>query len=509
MHKVTSLFVQQWLANFAIKFTPLFEEQERHLINDSRCLGAHDIFCAVNGHHQRGADYIDDALVKGCDLILVECDSPESHGEISLRENNDKQIVAVISFYLLNQRLFDLAKAFYQAPQNDINVIGITGTNGKTSTSQLLARLLQLHGERSAVIGTNGAGNIEQIIPINNTTPGATELHQLLWQFKEQGNKHVVMEVSSHALAQRRVKSDLFDIALFTNLSRDHLDYHQTMDNYAAAKFEIFSQNHQQLAILNGDDEQAQRWLTPLVESQPVIVYGFSTELTQSRAYVRATDINLHAKGCDFLLCTHVGDIKVTSQLLGKFNIANLLAAIAVLISKSIALKTIANLVSKLAPITGRMETFGGKGRVTAVVDYAHSPDALENALIACREHCQGNLWVVFGCGGDRDIGKRAVMGKIAEQYADHVVITNDNPRSEQPEAIANDILSGCIHQEKINIVLERQEAVLFALKKAAAHDVVLLAGKGHENYIEMQGNRTNYDERELVCSYFAQEAGL
>lgn len=509
MHKVSPLFIKNWLAKFEITLNVTLDEAERFLVNDSRQIKAHDIFCAINGHNQHGADFVDDALAKGCDLILLECDLASQHGNTQTRQNYAGHSVEVVSFYQLNRQLFALAKAFYQAPQDSLNIIGITGTNGKTSTSQILARLLQLHGENAAVIGTNGAGNIDHICPINNTTPGATELHQLMWQFKEQGDKHVVMEVSSHALAQGRVHSELFDIAMFTNLTRDHLDYHQTMENYAAAKFQIFSQQTQQLAVVNGDDNQAQAWLPRLDNKQSVVVYGFSPQISKASAFVQATEINLHAKGCDFLLRTHVGDIRVSSRLLGQFNIANLLGAIAVLVSRAVPLSTIAELVSKLSPIAGRMETYGGNGKVTAVVDYAHTPDALDNALVACRQHCKGALWVVFGCGGDRDTGKRALMGEVAEQHADHIVITNDNPRSEAPENIANEILSGCIHQEKINIVLERQEAVLFALNNAAAHDVVLLAGKGHENYIEMQGKRINYDERELVSSYFAQEARL
>ncbi|MEW6989263.1 UDP-N-acetylmuramoyl-L-alanyl-D-glutamate--2,6-diaminopimelate ligase [Colwelliaceae bacterium 6441] len=499
--------IEQLLLKFGITVELNIAEQVRHLVNDTRSLNSGDIFCAINGTVQKGADFIQQALAKNCHLVIVECDLAEQHGQQSEQVNLDKTKVTIIQFYQLNQQLFNLAKAFYQAPQDKLNIIGITGTNGKTSTSQIIAQLLGACDRPCSVIGTNGAGQINALTPINNTTPGAPQLHQLLHQFKENKQSHVAMEVSSHALEQGRVTAQLFDTAIFTNLSRDHLDYHQTMAKYADAKFQVFSQSEQQIAVLNGDDLQAQAWLENWSNSQPVFVFGRSENISQYPAFAQANQIQHRADGVAFLLNTHLGEINVTSQLIGDFNIDNLLAAISVLLIEKISLVDIATAVKALSPVVGRMESFIQADMPLAIVDYAHTPDALKNALIACRQHCKGSLWVVFGCGGDRDIGKRPLMGAIAELQSDHVIVTNDNPRNESAEKITDDILKGCQHPEKITVLLERQQAVMSALKKAKKEDVVLLAGKGHEDYIIMGEQHIHYNERELVRSIYAHGA--
>jgi UDP-N-acetylmuramoyl-L-alanyl-D-glutamate--2,6-diaminopimelate ligase len=371
----------------------------------------------------------------------------------------------------------------------------------------MIAQLLDVCDLNCSVIGTNGAGKVEQLSPINNTTPGASQLHQLLEQFVEQKQSHVAMEVSSHALAQGRVTAQLFDTAIFTNLSRDHLDYHQTMESYAEAKFQIFSQSKKQNAVINGDDIQAKMWLENWSKGQQVIVYGRGDKIPTFENYVQARHIRHLAEGVEFQLSTHLGDIKIRSQLIGDFNIDNLLAAISVLMFEKISLNEIADAVKTLSPVIGRMEPFVNENMPLAIVDYAHTPDALRNALIACRQHCEGSLWVVFGCGGDRDIGKRPLMGEVAELQSDHVIVTNDNPRTENAEKIAEDILEGCQQPKNITVLLERQQAVISALKKAKKEDVVLLAGKGHEDYIIMGDQHIPYNERELVHSIYAHGA--
>jgi len=496
------------------------------LVNDSRDLQAGDIFCAVIGSEQDGREYIDLAVESGAILILAECQNEQQHGSIQWQQptsdsskvlsgalpttvsNNDNQI-AVIQFFQLNHALFSLAKSYYQQPQKDMVMIGITGTNGKTSTCQLIAKLLDANNKPSAIIGTNGAGKVENLSPINNTTPGATQLTRLLADFSNNKISHVAMEVSSHALEQRRVTNDLFDIAIFTNLSRDHLDFHQTMENYEQAKRELFTGDNKQIAIINGDDTIAKQWLIDWPKAQSVIVYGRSAGINDHKLFVKATNIQHHQTGVSFLLTTHNGDININSPLMADFNIDNLLAAIAVLMTENIALNVIAKSVSTLTPIIGRMETITAKNKVTAIVDYAHTPDALENALLACRQHCQGELWLVFGCGGNRDKGKRALMGAIAEQLADHIIITNDNPRSETPEIIANDVLSGFKDNEKAIIHLDRKQAVLATLGHAKADDFVLLAGKGHEDYIIIGDKKLNYNERDVVSSFYQSGQSL
>ncbi|REL36606.1 Mur ligase family protein [Thalassotalea euphylliae] len=508
--------IAEALAQFDINITPLATAQ---LVNNSRQVNQGDVFCAVIGTASDGRNYIDQAIAAGASLVIAECQQAQQHGNQLRREN-----VTIVQFYQLNQRLFELAASYYQYPQDKLSLIGITGTNGKTSTSQMIASLLNLcqqdayqqtdkstesYGQsdghsiaaQAAVIGTTGAGILPALTPIANTTPGATELNQILASFAEQSVTHVAMEVSSHALDQGRIAAEQLSVAVFTNLSRDHLDYHQTMADYAKAKFSIFagttSETSAQIAVVNGDDEYGQAWLAQL--KQPSIAFGKSDAVTQHQRFVRAQDIELSPSGVSFIAVTEKTSAKVESKLLGEFNIDNLLAAIASLLALNISLDAIVANIPKLLPSQGRMEAFHHTDKPVAVVDYAHTPDALANALQACRHHCQGELWVVFGCGGDRDQGKRPQMGQAAEQFADHVVVTNDNPRSEAPELIANDILAGCQHVEKITVMLDRQQAVRSTLAHAKSNDIVLLAGKGHENTIEIAGQIIEYSERALV----------
>lgn len=507
MFSSNASFVETVLSEFNISVSLTLNKQVRHLVNDTREVNAGDIFCGVNGTQQKGRDYIADALAKDCHLILVECDSAATHGGYSMQENAQGLQVAIVEFYQLNHHLFNLAKAFYQAPQNKLTMVGITGTNGKTSTSQMIAQLLDVSGQRCSVIGTNGAGKVNQLTPINNTTPGASQLHQLLQQFEDAKQTHVAMEVSSHALEQGRVTAQLFDIAIFTNLSRDHLDYHHSMENYAQAKYQLFTQTAKQVAIVNGDDLQAKAWLQTWSNEQSVLVYGRDETISQFSLFAQASQIKHLTNGVEFQLNTHIGEVNITSHLIGDFNIDNLLAAISVLLIEKVSLNDIAVAVKSLSPVIGRMESFVNPTMPLAIVDYAHTPDALENALLACRQHCLGALWVVFGCGGDRDKGKRPLMGKIAELNSDYIIVTNDNPRTENAEQIAQDILAGCQQPEKITVLLERQQAVISVLKKAKKEDVVLLAGKGHEDYIIMGDQHIPYNERALVRSLYAHGA--
>lgn len=311
------------------------------------------------------------------------------------------------------------------------------------------------------------------------------------------------MEVSSHALEQGRVTGNTFDIAVFTNLSRDHLDYHGTMADYAAAKRQLFTHNKKQIAVLNGDDNQVKSWLAQWPTPDKVWLYGRSERVRQYARFVSCRNITHHSQGVDFILNTHLGDIEIHSPLLGDFNIDNLLAVIAVLLIEGISLVTVAEKVTDVNAISGRMEAFSYPNAPTAVVDYAHTPDALEKALIACRQHCHGTLFVVFGCGGDRDKGKRPLMAQAAQKHADCIVVTNDNPRTEMPMSIIDDVLAGLNDKCQVNVIIDRKQAVLETLAKAQANDVVLLAGKGHEDYIILGHDRIDYNERQVVKSFF------
>ena len=487
--------------------------------NDSRAIIEGDIFCAIIGHDQDGRQYIEQAITQGAKLVLAECEHSNEHGDVVIAPRGNK--VAIVKFYQLNQHLFTLTKNYYQAPQDKMTLVGITGTNGKTTTSQLLAQMLGAHHKPCAVIGTNGAGSIDNLHPIENTTPGACELHQLLNRFNDETFNYVAMEVSSHALSQNRVQADLFDIALFTNLSRDHLDYHGSMASYGEAKKQIFTADSKQVAVVNYDDKQAKQWLENWPDKQVIWLYGREANINTYQYFVTAKDVNRHSHGVSFTLVSHLGHVDITSPLLGDFNIDNLLAAISVLLVQGLPLNDIPDLVRQVSAIAGRMEASSAKNLATAVVDYAHTPDALEKALQACRQHCSGELYVVFGCGGDRDKGKRPLMAQAAEKYADHLVVTNDNPRSEDAQLIANDIVAGFTNPdaEKITIILAREQAVLKTLNKAKPGDIVLLAGKGHEDYVivakhDEQGEvigtqKLAYNERLVVTNFFQKHSDL
>jgi len=496
-------------ARFKVQLTAQDNQQpvaKANLVNDTRALNAGDVFCAVIGSLRDGREYVQQAISANCAMILQETTEQSAHGQLTWFEQVPGSQVPVLSYFQLNDNLFNVAKAFYGEPQKSLNIIGITGTNGKTSTSQIIANLLDYCQKNCAVIGTNGAGKLAQLQTIENTTPGATELHQLLALFSEQNITDVAMEVSSHALAQKRVSATLFNTAVFTNLSRDHLDYHQTMSAYAAAKQEIFTGTNKQVAVINGDDKQAQSWLENWPKAQGVVVYGRDKHIVDYARFAQALNVQHHANGVSFQLVTEQGECEIHSQLLGDFNVENLLAAIAVLMVENIPLTTIAKAITQLVPIIGRMEAFSSAGKPTAVVDYAHTPDALASALDACRLHCHGKLWLVFGCGGDRDVGKRALMAKVAESKADRLIVTNDNPRSEDPEAIAADIIAGLGKTTNFEKILDRETAILSALTQAAADDVVLCAGKGHEDYIIFGNEKRHYDERAVVKAFYSAE---
>jgi UDP-N-acetylmuramoyl-L-alanyl-D-glutamate--2,6-diaminopimelate ligase len=486
---------------------------QRNLVNDTRCIKPHDIFCAVIGTEQDGRRYIEGAIKLGAGLVIAQCLDVEQHGCVTLKNiivderTQQTKTVAVVEFYQLDRYLFTLAKSYYQSPQDQLCMIGITGTNGKTSTSQIVAQLLNSCEQSCAVIGTVGAGLLDNLTELQNTTPGATQLHQLLNDFTQRKVSHVAMEISSHALTQHRVTSQLIDVAVFTNLSRDHLDYHKTMSNYAEAKYQLFSHDRTQTAVINGDDLQAKSWLKNWSSEEVVFVYGRGNTIKQFSHFVHASDIKHNNEGVTFLLDTHLGIINIQSPLMGDFNIDNLLAAIAVLLIQDYSLKDINQAITLLQPIIGRMESFSLKGKATAIVDYAHTPDALSSALIACRQHCIGELWVVFGCGGDRDKGKRSLMGKAAELHADHVVVTSDNPRHESANNILKDILLGFKKPEKATVTLNREEAVMGTLALAKPDDMVLFAGKGHEDYIIIGDKKISYNERQLVKKSYLNKA--
>jgi UDP-N-acetylmuramoyl-L-alanyl-D-glutamate--2,6-diaminopimelate ligase len=386
---------------------------------------------------------------------------------------------------------------------------GVTGTNGKTSVTQWIARCLTELGRRCAVVGTLGNGFPGALAASPNTTPDALSLHRDLARYCSQGARAAAMEVSSIGLDQGRVEGVKFDVAVFTNLTRDHLDYHGSMEAYAAAKARLFAARELEYAVLNLDDafgrELARRLRGGTVQRigytlQPAVV-GVDLDLLLAARRVAATPAGLH-----FTAATPWGEAHVDAPLVGRFNVANLLAVLATLLASGVSLADAEARLSRLAPPPGRMQMQGGSGEPLVIVDYAHTPDALEQALAALRETAAvrgGRLVCVFGCGGDRDPGKRPQMGAIAARLADRVIVTSDNPRGENPDAIIDAVLAGAGCDAGAQ--RDRGAAIAQAVAAAAAQDVVLIAGKGHETYQEIQGRRLPFSDVDHAAAALAR----
>ena len=470
------------------------EQRLREMTLNSRAAAAGDLFVAVAGHKADGRDYISQAIAQGVAAVVAEAEGVAADGEIRITHG-----VPVVYLSHLNRRLSALAGRFYQEPSRRLRLVGVTGTNGKTTTTHLLAQWTQLLGEVSAVMGTVGNGLLGQEVPVENTTGSAIDIQQTLYQLQGQGATFAAMEVSSHGLVQHRVADVHFAAAVFTNLSRDHLDYHGDMEHYEAAKWRLFAENPVEHRIINADDAVGRRWLEKLPAAVAVSVRG-DLPAPRPTHWLRVEQVDYHNTGVGIRFDSSWGPGQVKSRLIGEFNVGNLMLALATLLALGYPLDDLLRTGGKLQSVCGRMEVFHGNGRPTVVVDYAHTPDALEKALAAARLHCHGRLWCVFGCGGDRDKGKRPLMGAIAEQYADRVVITDDNPRGEAPRAIINDILAGLLDAGRAMVIPGRAEAVTSAIMQASAQDVVLVAGKGHEDYQLIGQQRLDYSDRTTVA---------
>ncbi len=457
---------------------------------DSRTAAAGDLFVAISGHTSDGRHYIPQAIAQGVSAVVAEAQGQAEHGSVSVQHG-----VPVVYLQNLNLLLSEIAGRFYQQPGAALRLVGVTGTNGKTTTTQLLAQWSQMLGETSAVMGTVGNGLLNHVVPAENTTGSAVQVQQILHDLVQQGATFAAMEVSSHGLVQHRVAALPFAAAAFTNLSRDHLDYHGDMQNYEDAKWQLFSTHNSEQKIINADDSVGQRWLAKLPDAVAVSMENKLPADWKGR-WLSAGNVSYHDKGARVELDSSWGKGTLESRLMGAFNVSNLLVALGTLLSLGYSFDELLQTAPQLQPVCGRMEVFHASGRPTVVVDYAHTPDALEKALAAARLHCTGQLWCVFGCGGDRDKGKRPLMGGIAEQYADRVVVTDDNPRSEDPHAIITDILSGLLDAGRALAIPGRAEAVTSAIMQATENDVVLIAGKGHEDYQLVGNQRFDYSDR-------------
>ena len=450
---------------------------------DSRALRAGDAFVALAGASTHGLRHAAQARAAGASVILFEPPAPAS----------DAPGADAVSVPGLRARQGELADRFYGAPSQALAVAGVTGTNGKTSTVQLLAQALTLGGGVAGSIGTLGAGLHGQLVAGERTTPDVIAVHRLLAEMRDAGATHVAMEVSSHALAQGRVDAVAFRVAVFTNLTRDHLDFHGSMAAYGAAKARLFDWPSLQAVVVNLDDPFGAGLLARAPRGARRI--GLSSR-GHADAVLRAEAVTLAPEGLHFDLVEGDARQPVASPLLGRFNVDNLLAVAGALRALGWSLASIAETLPRLAPVDGRMSRVGGRdGQPLVVVDYAHTPDALEQALASLRAHTPGRLTCVFGCGGERDAGKRPQMAAIAEAGADRIIVTDDNPRREDGDAIVADILSGFARPGHVQVQRDRALAIAAALAGADAGDVVLVAGKGHEPYQEINGVKHAFDD--------------
>jgi UDP-N-acetylmuramoyl-L-alanyl-D-glutamate--2,6-diaminopimelate ligase len=475
---VNELHVKEWLEQDEVEITGIE--------TDSRQVKPGDLFIALRGFTVDGHQYIETAIKRGAAAVLVETVVEASVPVV--RVPDTRRAMAFVVNY------------FYQYPSQELKLIGITGTNGKTTTSHLIAQILADAGKETGIIGTIGVKVKGREIPVRNTTPDVLELQKNFRLMLDEGAKYAVMEVSSHALHMGRTRGSDFLIAVFTNLTQDHLDYHQTMERYREAKGLLFSQlgnryqrerTQNQVAVLNVDDA-ASNYFTTITPAQ-VITYGINQP-----ADVRASKLEHRIDGVSFELQTFCGDTSISLPLYGTFNVYNTLAAITVGLIEGISLAQIKASIEQITGVDGRFEPVQAGQPYTVLVDYAHTPDSLQNVLTTAQSFAKGQVICVVGCGGDRDRGKRPLMAQIATQYSDFTVITSDNPRSESPEDIMDEMVRGIETKVKNNYItiVDRKMAIQRAIEQAVSGDVVIIAGKGHETYQEINGERYPFDDR-------------
>lgn len=452
--------------------------------NDSRQIQPGDLFVAYPGAAADGRLFIHKAVAAGAVAVIFE--------PFDFPSDVIAPDVPCIAIPELASKLAYIAEAFYANPGEALTFTGITGTNGKTTIAYQLAQAHSLLGQAAAYIGTIGQGEVHHLKPLDNTTPDALFLQKLFAQYKNQGLKQVCMEVSSHALAQHRVDAIEFKQAIFTNLTLDHLDYHHTMENYAAAKANLFARESLQWAIINQDDEYQQFMAAAVKPHVKKLSYGMSKDCD-----VKVLNWHMDINGTSIDVQSPWGQHQLHIKALGAFNIYNSLAVFSSLLASGYASEKVVQVMSQLKAAPGRLEIVSSAPYV--LVDYAHTPDALENALVTLGQIKKGNLWVVFGCGGDRDKSKRPVMGKIASDHADQIVITSDNPRTEDPQTIINEIAVGVSRSASVKQLENREEAIAYALKEAHEDDIILIAGKGHEAYQQIGTVKHAFSDQDVV----------
>lgn len=457
---------------------------------DSRDVCPGDLFFALQGDALNGASFIDVAIQKGAIAVVAEAGSAV-----------DKNLsVPVIELTDLSKNLPLLARRIYADISADLHTFAVTGTNGKTSCAHAYAAISTLLGQRCGSVGTIGWGVDGETYETRNTTPDTLTLHRIFAAMKSADCGAVAMEMSSHALQQRRADGVRVDVAAITNVTRDHLDYHGSIESYAACKSRLLQWPDLKLAIVNYDDALC-RAMTSNCEKLSFSVAG------NTQADVVASRVREKASGVSAMLHTPWGEAELQTSLIARYNVANLLAVITALVAAGHDLKAVVEAVAQFRGVAGRMQRVDTGSDFSILVDYAHTPDALKNALMALRPLCEGRLVVVFGCGGDRDAGKRALMGDVASTFADISVVTSDNPRSEEPSAIVDAILEGVKSRTSVHVCLDRKAAIEEAIAGAQSGDIILIAGKGHENYQEIDGRRFDFDDTEVAATALTKGA--
>jgi UDP-N-acetylmuramoyl-L-alanyl-D-glutamate--2,6-diaminopimelate ligase len=459
---------------------------------DSRKVKPGDAFVAVAGEASHGMQFAMEAQARGAVAILHDGLAPLAEVQIP-----------AVPVDGLGKQLSALGARFFHAPSDRLVIAGVTGTNGKTSTAHFIAQSWQRVSGNAGLIGTIGYGALNRLQPADLTTPDPISVQRMLSECIDDGVENVAMEVSSHALDQGRVVDVAFQAAVFTNLTRDHLDYHGSMERYAAAKRRLFTDCQPRFAIINRDDEFGRRLIGELGSSCEVLSYG-----SNGNAELAAKVVQMDSSGMSLEISSPWGGGRLRSGLLGRFNVSNLMAAAGSLALLGMPWNKVMHQLELMQPVPGRMHCLGGDaGLPVVVVDFAHTPDALRQALEALQAHLHGRLTCVFGCGGDRDRGKRAMMAAVAESLCDKVILTNDNPRSEAPEAIFADMLAGMQSPDKALIMADRAAAIRQAIEGSRQGDIVLVAGKGHETYQELHGHRLPFSDVAAVQAVLEEAA--
>ena len=458
-----------------------------NICDDSRYVNKGTVFFAVKGLSSDGCDFIESAINSGACAVVYEPPYDLSNIETSI------PIIAVDDLKL---EIANIVSRHYESSINEMSIIGVTGTNGKTTVSWLIHQGFKKIGYKSGYIGTLGYG-LENLNLNELTTPSCMKLHKILSEFQNSGVEYVVMEISSHAIDQKRIEGINFNTVIFTNLSRDHIDYHGNMENYGETKAKLFLERQSKIKIININDSFGRSLIERVDEG--VISTSIEPINIDKDKFISVTKYETNGSGFDIDLKSSWGTFKTHVPLLGIFNIENVIQTIALFLSHGFSMSKIQTIIEGMKAPSGRMESVyvdNSHLLPKVLVDFSHTPDALKLSLQSIRDHYDGKIWCVFGCGGDRDRGKRKMMGNIAERYADYVIVTSDNPRNENPEKIISDILEGI--SSKVETIVSREEAINFAIMKANKNEIILITGKGHESYQKIGEETLEFSDHKI-----------